>query len=76
VALAAGAADVYSPESVGVDLGVARERAVHFYREAITQFRDGLGRNREVDVRHAWSEAWRLLAGLAPAGLRYFCIYD
>jgi hypothetical protein len=76
VALAAGAADEYSPDSIGVDLSVARERAVHYYRLAITQHRDGLGRTQEINVRNAWSEAWRLQAGLAPAGLRYFCIYD
>jgi hypothetical protein len=49
----------------------ARRRAVEHYRAALD--------SPTIDpfsASHAWNEAWRLLAMLAPGGTRYVCVYD
>jgi len=44
---------------------------------AIEQYRAGLRLDRSsVEARSAWEKAWRLIAGLAPEQIRYYCIYD
>ena len=74
VALANGAAGDYAdPSRYRSEEPAARARAVEHYRAAITA-EPGLGPGSR---RAAWREAWRLLAGLAPADqLRFFCVYD
>jgi hypothetical protein len=48
----------------------ARQHAVAEYVIALRTLRDSAERAT------AWSEAWRLLAGLAPTGMRYECVND
>ncbi len=71
VALANGAADEYaetaSYQSSAVD---ARQRAIKYYRAALSHEKES------AVARAAWAEAWRLIAGLPPTNLRYYCIYD
>jgi hypothetical protein len=48
----------------------ARRKAIEHFRAALLQAPDTL------ENRAAWSDAWRLIAGLPPSRLRYFCVYD
>ncbi len=55
----------YAPEAAS-----ARENAVAQYRAALAIDRRGaLG-------AAAWDKAWRLLAGLPPMSIRFFCVYQ
>lgn len=48
----------------------ARRKAIEHYRAALSQAPD------TVENRADWSDAWRLIAGLPPAHIRFYCIYD
>jgi hypothetical protein len=48
----------------------ARARAIELYRLALS----GVASTQET--RGSWSELWRLMAGLSPAGKYFYCIYD
>lgn len=48
----------------------ALEKAIEHFRAALPHAPD------TVENRTLWSDAWRLIAGLPPAHLRYYCIYD
>jgi hypothetical protein len=48
----------------------ARRKAIEHFWTALLQAPDTL------ENRAAWSDAWRLIAGLPPSRLRYFCVYD
>jgi hypothetical protein len=48
----------------------ARLKAIEHFRAALKQAADTL------ENRAAWSEAWRLIAGLPPSRLRYFRVFD
>jgi len=53
--------------------GLTREalpKAIEHYRIGLQNARDS------VQNRIAWSEAWRLIAGLPPVYIRYLCIID
>ena len=71
VALAAGAfygepeSAKYQPEAAP-----ARIRAIEQYRIAFDSA------NNTPRAREAWPDAWRLVAGLPPSKLHFFCIYD
>ena len=71
VALAAGAfygepeSAKYQPEAAP-----ARIRAIEQYRIAFDSA------NNTPRAREAWPYAWRLVAGLPPSKLHFFCIYD
>ncbi|MGH7699741.1 MAG: hypothetical protein ACREMJ_04365 [Gemmatimonadales bacterium] len=48
----------------------ARRKAIAYYRQAFALDRTS-GR-----ARRAWTEAWRLVAGLPPGRTHFFCVYD
>lgn len=48
----------------------ALEKAIEHFRAALPHAPD------TVENRANWSDAWRLIAGLPPAHLRFFCVYD
>jgi hypothetical protein len=48
----------------------ARRKAVYHFRGALFQTSDS------QEYRIAWSEAWRLIAGLPPMYLRFWCVGD
>jgi hypothetical protein len=56
-----------------------RAEAPRARRQAITHYRAVLeapGDTDPISGSHAWNEAWRLLAGLAPVETRFVCVYD
>ena len=76
VALAAGAsADYADPARYAREAPAARRKAIAHYRRYLALSR-ATGRADTPRARRAWREAWRLLAGLPPADLRFFCVYD
>ena len=73
VALAAGAAQDYvegEASDYAAQAPDARRKAIQHYRKALA------ASPASAATRRAWGEAWRLAAGLPPAHLRFFCIYD
>lgn len=74
VALAAGVEESFDgdPARYRAEGPAARERAVAHYRGVLALGRAATG----AAARQAWSEAWRLLAGLTPADTRFVCVYD
>lgn len=70
VGLAAGASGYHSADGFAAEADTARVKAVESIREGLrlegTSFR--ARRSREL--------AWRLLAGLPPEELRFYCVYD
>lgn len=45
--------------------------------EAVAQYRAGLRLDQQsYDAYQAWTKAWRVIAGLPPEQLRYYCVYD
>ena len=70
VALASGHSSYADPETYSAEAEAARASAVEHYRAALTLDPHAPG------ATAAWSEAWRLSAGLPPAGLAFYCIYD
>jgi hypothetical protein len=75
VALASGASEYADSTSYLADAATARRRAVAHYRRFLALSR-AAGQAGSPRARRAWLEAWRLLAGLPPAGLRFYCVYD
>lgn len=71
VAVAEGLADEY------LDPGKYKELARVALPKAIEHYRLGL-QNAQTSRQNgmAWSEAWRLMAGLPPISIRYLCIID
>ena len=76
--------DAYG-DIVGLADGITRHREASSYAaeagaaraKAIAHYRAGLAGERESPTAgEVWTKAWRLLAGLPPLELRYFCIYD
>ena len=71
VALAAGSAytepdrNEYQPEAAS-----ARMRAIEEFRIAFASS------NNTPRAREAWPEAWRLIAGLPPGKIHFYCIYE
>ena len=71
VALAAGSAytepdkNDYQPEAAS-----ARMRAIEEFRIAFASS------NKTPGAREAWPDAWRLVAGLPPGKIHFYCIYD
>ena len=49
----------------------ARRKAIEHYRAALDS-----SAIDPLSASHAWNEAWRLLAGLAPMETRFVCVYD
>jgi hypothetical protein len=71
VALSAGAAADYGEASdYAGQADQARQKAILHYRKALANAR------HDRASRKAWGDAWRLINGLPPAYLRYYCIYD
>lgn len=71
VSLAAGGADEYGEASNYTgQADQARQKAILHYRKALANARD------DSASRKGWGDAWRLINGLPPAYLRYYCIYD
>jgi hypothetical protein len=71
VSLAAGAAADYGEASAYAgQADQARQKAILHYRKALANARD------DRASRKRWDEAWRLINGVPPAYLRYYCIYD
>ncbi|MFL5577690.1 MAG: hypothetical protein ACJ79S_17175, partial [Gemmatimonadaceae bacterium] len=75
VALASGASEYADSASYLAGSPAARRRAIGHYRRFLALSR-ATGQSATPRARRAWLEAWRLLAGLPPAGLRYYCVYD
>ncbi len=48
----------------------ARQKAIMHYRNSLPILKSSMVTNE------AWREAWRLIAGLPPTHLRYYCVYD
>lgn len=48
----------------------ARRKAIQHYRFALENANDN------PITKAAWAEAWRLIVGLPPSDLRYYCYYD
>jgi hypothetical protein len=62
--------DFFNPAKYAPEAASAREHAVAQYRAALAIDRSGaLG-------AAAWNKAWRLLAGLPPMSIRFFCVYQ
>jgi len=72
VALAEGLADDehVDPSKYKALARVALPKAIEYYRLGLKNVSDS------EKNRIAWSEAWRLIAGLPPVNIRYFCIID
>lgn len=71
VSLAAGAADDYAETAnYAREADQARQKAVQHYRSALSRAPN------DRDARRGWGDAWLLINGMAPAHLRYYCIYD
>ena len=71
VSLAAGAAEDYGEASkYSGEADQARQKAIMHFRKALS------GAPVNPASRKAWGDAWRLINGLPPAYLRYYCIYD
>ena len=71
VALAEGLRKDYAdPKDYSEAAPAAWQKAIEHFRVALAQAPD------TVENRANWSDAWRLIAGLPPAHLRFFCIYD
>lgn len=62
--------DYHDPAKYRPQEAVARVKALEQYRAALA-LEHGTARSHA-----AWSDAWRLAAGLPPQQGRYFCIYD
>jgi hypothetical protein len=60
----------FDPAKYAHEAASARENAIAQYRAALAIDRGGaLG-------AAAWDKAWRLLAGLPPMSIRFFCVYQ
>jgi hypothetical protein len=71
VALAEGVGSEYAdPLDYRDSAPAALEKAIEHFRAALPQAPD------TFENRARWSDAWRLIAGLPPAHLRFYCIYD
>jgi hypothetical protein len=71
VALAEGLGREYAdPRDYRAAAPAALEKAIDHFRSALPQAPD------TIENRANWSDAWRLIAGLPPAHLRFFCVYD
>jgi hypothetical protein len=71
VALAAGAGDEYADTSAYVAAApAARTHAIDHYRRALA-LSSGAALRQSL-----WLETWRMLAGLPPSRVYYFCVYD
>lgn len=71
VALAAGVGREYADSTVYTAAApAARRNAIAHYRQAIALA------PRSAETRDTWLKAWRLLAGLPPTTVHFFCVYD
>jgi len=48
----------------------ARRKAIQFYREALPKTK------YTYEATIAWTDAWRMIAGLPPIHVQYYCFYD
>lgn len=71
VALAAGVGREYADSAAYTGAAPeARRKAIAHYRRAIVLA------PRAAETRDTWLKAWRLLAGLPPTTVHFFCVYD
>lgn len=71
VALSASAQAYDEIPEVNKDMATdARQKAIMHYKNSLSILKS------TTLTRGAWREAWRLIAGLPPADLRYYCVYD
>ncbi len=71
VALASGAGAYNEKQESYSEMSVeARQKAILHYRISLPLIIS------TPLTREAWREGWRLIAGLPPAHLRYYCVYD